>query len=106
MYEETTPANMLRRWAVRRTAREAEYLAAPSRHMAEMVSASVRRPCAVLAWGVDHSIFFPADSPGKEILCVADFKAYKRHDLIIDAWIRLVPPRPLLRFVGNPDVDK
>jgi glycosyltransferase involved in cell wall biosynthesis len=106
MYESRTPANLLRQWAVRHTAREAEYLAAPSRHMAEMVSASVERPCAVLPWGVDHRIFSPAAFPGKEILCVADFKAYKRHDLVVEAWLRLPTPRPPLRFVGNPDVDR
>ncbi len=105
MYESRTPMNILRQWAVRRTARESEYLAAPSRHMADMVSASVERSCGVLLWGVDHSIFSPAPSPGDEILCVADFKAYKRHDLVIEAWRRLQPPRPTLRFVGNPDVD-
>lgn len=105
MYESDGPANALRRWAVRRTASEDAYLAAPSRHMAEMVVASVGRPCDVLAWGVDHSIFFPAASPGEEILCVGDFKAYKRHDLVLDAWRRLPAPRPRLRLVGNPDVE-
>jgi D-inositol-3-phosphate glycosyltransferase len=106
MYEAGTPANLLRQWAARRTARKAEYLAAPSRDMADMVSASVGQPCVVLPWGVDHSIFSPAASPGDEILCVADFKAYKRHDLVIEAWLRLRAPRPPLRFVGNPDVDR
>jgi glycosyltransferase involved in cell wall biosynthesis len=105
MYESRTQANRLRQWAVRRTAREAEYLAAPSRAMADLVSASVKRPCAALPWGVDHNIFSPADSPGEEILCVADFKAYKRHDLVIEAWLRLATPRPPLSFVGNPDVE-
>ena len=106
MYESDSPANRLRRWAARRTVSEAAYLAAPSHHMADMVSASVGRPCAVLVWGVDHSIFFPAASPGEEILCVGDFKAYKRHDLVVEAWLRLPSPRPRLRLVGNPDVDR
>jgi glycosyltransferase involved in cell wall biosynthesis len=105
MYESNSPANLLRRWAVRRTAREADHLSAPSRYMADMVSASAKRPCAVEPWGVDHRIFSPAASAGEEILYVADFKAYKRHDLIIEAWLRLPTPRPLLRFVGNPDVE-
>jgi glycosyltransferase involved in cell wall biosynthesis len=105
MYESRTPANRLRRFAVRRTAREAEYLAAPSRLMADLVSASVGRPCAVLPWGVDHSAFSPSAHPGEEILCVADFYAHKRHDLLIDAWLRLRSPRPRLRLVGNPAVD-
>jgi glycosyltransferase involved in cell wall biosynthesis len=105
MYESGGPANALRRWAARRTASEDAYLAAPSRYMADMVAASVGRPCDVLAWGVDHSAFFPAASPGEEILCVGDFKTYKRHDLVVDAWRRLPTPRPRLRLVGNPDVE-
>jgi glycosyltransferase involved in cell wall biosynthesis len=105
MYESKNPTNLLRQWAARRTARDADYLAAPSRHMAEMVSASTGQPCNVLPWGVDHSTFFPAPSSGDEILCVADFKAYKRQDLVVEAWRRLSSPRPCLRFVGNPDVD-
>jgi glycosyltransferase involved in cell wall biosynthesis len=105
MYERHTPANRLRQAAVRRTAGSAAYLAAPSRIMAEMVSASVGRECAVAPWGIDHGDFSPAAAPGSEILCVADFKAYKRHDLVLDAWLRLPSPRPSLRLVGNPDVE-
>jgi glycosyltransferase involved in cell wall biosynthesis len=106
MYEQPTPANRLRQIAVRRTAENAEYLAAPSRIMANMVSASVGRDCAVAPWGVDHTDFFPAPVPGSEILCVADFKAYKRHDLVLEAWLGLPSPRPPLRLVGNPEVDR
>ncbi|HWG08654.1 MAG TPA: glycosyltransferase family 1 protein [Solirubrobacteraceae bacterium] len=105
MYETSTGANLLRRWAVRRTAREATYLAAPSGLMAGLVSSSVGRPCAVLPWGVDHGVFSPATTAGSEILCVGDFYAHKRHDLLIDAWLLLRAPRPVLRLVGNPDVD-
>jgi glycosyltransferase involved in cell wall biosynthesis len=105
MYESSSPTNLLRQWAARRTARQADYLAAPSRHMADMVSASTGQSCNVLPWGVDHSVFFPAPFSGDEILCVADFKAYKRQDLVVEAWLRLSAPRPGLRFVGNPDVD-
>jgi glycosyltransferase involved in cell wall biosynthesis len=105
MYEKRTAANLLRRWAVRRTAREAEYLAAPSRSMADLVSASTGRECAVVPLGVDHSIFSPSFDAGEEILCVADFYAHKRHDLILDAWLRLPSPRPRLRLVGNSGVD-
>src|ERR671934_102961 len=74
-----------------------------ARHLARSPTVST---VAVLPWGVDHSVFSPAASPGDEILCVADFKAYKRHDLIVEAWLRLRAPRPALRFVGNPDVDR
>jgi glycosyltransferase involved in cell wall biosynthesis len=105
MYESRTAANLARRWAVRRTAHQAMYLAAPSRSMADLASASAGRECAVVPLGVDHSVFAPAADPGEEILCVADFYAHKRHDLILDAWLRLCSPRPCLRFVGNPAVD-
>lgn len=105
MYEDRTAANLLRRWAVRRTAREAEYLAAPSRSMADLASASIGRECAVVPLGVDHGVFSPSTDVGEEILCVADFYAHKRHDLILDAWLRLPLPRPRLRLVGNSSVD-
>lgn len=105
MYESRTIANLVRRWAVRRTARQVEYLAAPSRAMADLVSASVGSECAVVPLGVDHSVFSPVADPGDEILCVADFYAHKRHDLLLDAWLLLASPRPVLHLVGNPAVD-
>jgi glycosyltransferase involved in cell wall biosynthesis len=105
MYESPTAANALRKWAVRRTAREARYVAAPSRMMAELATTSIGRECAVVPLGVDHEVFTPAPEAGDEILCVADFYPHKRHDLIIDTWLHLSSPRPRLRFVGNPDVD-
>jgi glycosyltransferase involved in cell wall biosynthesis len=105
MYETPTLANAVRRWSVRRTGRRASYLAAPSRAMADLVTASVGRQCAVVPLGVDHRVFFPVSETGAEILCVADFYAHKRHDLILDFWLALPPPRPLLRLVGNPAVD-
>lgn len=105
MYEVGGAANRLRRRAARRTGREATYLVAPSRMMADLVSASVGRPCAVVPWGVDHHVFVPAPQPGIEILCVGDFYAHKRHDLLLDAWLLLPAPRPPLRLIGDPRVD-
>jgi glycosyltransferase involved in cell wall biosynthesis len=105
MYESDGPANVLRRWAVRRTSRRADHLAAPSRYMADLVSASTGRECAVVALGVDHEVFAPAEEAGERILCVADFYAHKRHDLLLDAWLLLPAPRPVLHLVGNPAVD-
>jgi glycosyltransferase involved in cell wall biosynthesis len=105
MYERRTAANAVRRWAVRRTAGTASYLAAPSRAMASLVTASLGRPCEVVPLGVDHSLFSPTRRVGTEILCVADFYAHKRHDLLIDIWASLPAPRPLLRLVGDPAVD-
>jgi glycosyltransferase involved in cell wall biosynthesis len=105
MYEKHTPANIVRRWAVRLTARHADYLVAPTRYVADLVSASTRRECVVMPLGVDHGVFAPASDPGSEILCVADFYAHKRHDLILKAWLLLPSPRPRLRFVGDPAAD-
>jgi glycosyltransferase involved in cell wall biosynthesis len=105
MYETQSAPNAVRRWAVRRSARRAVYVAAPSQFMADLVSASTRVACAVVPWGVDHEVFSPAHEPGQDVLCVADFYAHKRHDLLLDAWLRLPTPRPRLRLIGNPAVD-
>lgn len=105
MYENDGAADRLRRWAVRHTARRACYVAAPSRYMADLVSASTGRECTVAPLGVDHDVFAPAADAGEEILCVADFYAHKRHDLLLDAWLLLPAPRPVLHLVGNPAVD-
>ncbi|HEX5224571.1 MAG TPA: glycosyltransferase [Solirubrobacteraceae bacterium] len=105
MYETDTAANRLRRRATRRTVRDASYLAAPSSMMAGLVSDYLGRPCAVLPLGVDHQAFTPADPPGEEVLCVADFYAHKRHDVLLDAWASLPAPRPRLRLIGDPAVD-
>lgn len=105
MYESASSANSLRRWAVRRTARDGATLVAPSRHMADLVSISTGCECLVVPLGVDHSVFRPGSDRGREILCVADFYAHKRHDVVLDAWLRLAPPRPRLRLVGDPSVD-
>jgi glycosyltransferase involved in cell wall biosynthesis len=104
MFERRSAANAVRRVAVRRTARRAVYVAAPSGAMADLVSAAIGRECAVAALGVDHSIFRPADAPGEEILCVADFYPHKRHELLLDAWLHLGEARPRLRLIGNPAV--
>lgn len=106
MYEHRSPLNLLRRWAVRRTARHADYVAAPSRTMADLASSSIARECMVAPLGVDHGVFAPVAEVGHELLCVADFYAHKRHDLIIDAWLALPHPRPRLRLVGNTTVDE
>jgi D-inositol-3-phosphate glycosyltransferase len=105
MYESDGAANLLRRWAVRRTVRSADYVAAPSRYMADLASASTGRECAVVPLGVDHGVFAPIEDAGERILYVADFYAHKRHDLLLDAWLLLPAPRPVLHLVGNPSVD-
>jgi glycosyltransferase involved in cell wall biosynthesis len=107
MYEQASAANVLRRWAVRRTVRAEAEIVAPSRYMATLAAASIGRECSVVPLGVDHSVFHPDPNAarGAEILCVADFYSHKRHDIVLEAWLRLTPPRPLLRLVGNPAVD-
>jgi glycosyltransferase involved in cell wall biosynthesis len=105
MYERRTAANVVRRWAVRRTVRKADYVAAPSQAVADLASVSIGRRCEVVALGVDHEVFSPVDAPGEEILCVADFYRHKRHDVVLDAWLHLTSPRPRLRFIGSTAVD-
>jgi glycosyltransferase involved in cell wall biosynthesis len=105
MFECETVANRIRRWAVRRTNRRARFVAAPSRAMADLVAHEAQRECVVIPLGVDHSVFSPAAADGSELLCVADFYAHKRHDLLLDAWRLLRAPRPRLRLIGNPSVD-
>jgi glycosyltransferase involved in cell wall biosynthesis len=105
MFETKTTANAVRRWAVRRTAHKASFVAAPSRATAKLVSASIGRACAVAPLGVDHTVFVARAQPGETLLCVADFYAHKRHDLILDAWLLLPSPRPALHLIGNPAVD-
>jgi glycosyltransferase involved in cell wall biosynthesis len=105
MYERTTPLTLLRRWAVRRTARGGAHLIAPSGMMAALVSSSAGIRCSALPWGIDHEVFTPPVEAGAEVLCVGDFYAHKRHDLVLAAWCRLAAPRPLLRLIGNAAVD-
>jgi glycosyltransferase involved in cell wall biosynthesis len=105
MYERRSPGTLMRRRVVRRTAHWDAVLVAPSRLMADLVTESAGWGCAVLPWGVDHDVFRPAGAPGEEILCVADFYAHKRHDLLLAAWGRLRAPRPRLRLIGDPAVD-
>ena len=72
--------------------------------MAALASRALGTRVAVVPFGVDHTRFAPADEQGDEILCVADFYPHKRHDVVVDAWAALPPPRPPLRLIGNPDV--
>jgi glycosyltransferase involved in cell wall biosynthesis len=107
MYESNNLGARLRRRAVAWAARRpSTILAAPSDALAAHIYSSTGRPCTTVRHGVDRSIFHPAESTGEELLCVADFYPHKRHDLVIAAWQGLTPPRPTLRLVGDPDVDR
>lgn len=92
----------VRRIAMRRTRRFAVASYVPSTGMQALVGSP---PAKVVPLGVDREVFRPQETPGDELLYVADFYAHKRHDLVLDAWQRLAEPRPRLRLVGNPEVD-
>lgn len=97
------PGSLVRRGAIARTSRQASAVYVPSTHVAQLVGGGART--RVVPLGVDRARFIPADNPGHELLCVADFYRHKRHDLILDAYEQLAQPRPVLRLIGNPAVD-
>lgn len=99
------PGARLRRWAIRRSARHAAVLHAPTAAQAQLLRAVTDRPVRVVPHGVDHELFRPTSGPGDEILYVADFYAHKRHDLVIEAWRGLPPERPVLRLIGDPQPE-
>jgi glycosyltransferase involved in cell wall biosynthesis len=106
MFARGGAANALRRLAVRRTAFRGAAVLVPSRAMAELVDEAIGRQPAVVPLGVDHARFRPATEPGTELLCVADFYRHKRHDVLLDAWAAIPSPRPRLRLIGDPIVDR
>jgi glycosyltransferase involved in cell wall biosynthesis len=105
MFEQGGAANQLRRWAVRRTARSADHVLVPSKGMAALVRKGIGVSAEVVPFGIDHARFRPASEPGTDVLCVADFYRHKRHDVLLDAWAALSPPRPRLRLIGDGRVD-
>jgi glycosyltransferase involved in cell wall biosynthesis len=105
MFERGGSANQLRRWAVRRTSHAAEHVLVPSKVMAARVAEVIGVRAEVVPLGVDHARFRPARKLGTEVLCVADFYRHKRHDVLLDAWAALPPPRPRLRLIGDVRVD-
>jgi glycosyltransferase involved in cell wall biosynthesis len=103
-YEERcSVAAAVRRSAFARTARAAVATYVPSTHAASLVHdlPHVR----VVPLGVDRHAFAPTDRTGPELLYVSDFYAHKCHELILAAYSGLASPRPVLRFIGNPDVE-
>ena len=106
IFERRGAANRVRRWAVSRTARSAAHVLVPSKAMAALVMEALDERPEVVPLGVDHMRFRPASPPGTELLCVADFYRHKRHDVLLDAWATLPPPRPPLRLIGDPRVDR
>jgi glycosyltransferase involved in cell wall biosynthesis len=97
-------ANRLRRMLIRRTSAWAASIVVPSVEMQRLVEAKTNRPAEVVPLGIDRAVFGPAQSPGRDVLCVADFYPHKRHDLVLDIWQALDAPRPRLRLIGNPEV--
>jgi glycosyltransferase involved in cell wall biosynthesis len=106
MFARGGTANAIRRWAARRTAQRAAHVLVPSRAMAAIVAEELGRRPEVVPFGVDHARFQPAADSGTDILCVADFYRHKRHDLLLEAWAALPAPRPRLRLIGAPEVDR
>jgi glycosyltransferase involved in cell wall biosynthesis len=94
---------LLQRWAITRTARRAHRLYVPSQAMADLIGWPEAR---IVPFGVDRDLFHPADTPGDEVLAVGDFYPHKRFELIVAAWSRLPEPRPTLRLIGNPAVNR
>jgi glycosyltransferase involved in cell wall biosynthesis len=106
IFERSGPGNRIRCWAVSRTARRAAHVLVPSRAMAALVREAVDQHPEVVPLGVDHTRFKPSSPPGTELLCVADFYRHKRHDVLLDAWAALPSPRPPVRLIGDPRVDR
>jgi D-inositol-3-phosphate glycosyltransferase len=74
--------------------------------MADLVEDAVGRRPEVVPRGVDHARFRPRAQTGSDLLYVADFYRHKRHDVLLDAWAALPSPRPRLRLIGDPTVDR
>ena len=73
--------------------------------MSSLAQSVLGVPAKVVPWGVDHATFTPGSESGSEVLCVGDFYAHKRHELVLAAWSRLRSPRPPLRLIGSSRVD-
>jgi len=105
MFEERGTGNRIRRWATRRTSRQAARVLVPSLAMAGLVEREIGRPVGVVPHGVNHQLFGPSKKLGNEILYVADFYPHKRHLLLVAAWESLDLPRPTLHLIGDSRVD-
>jgi glycosyltransferase involved in cell wall biosynthesis len=97
-----TIGDVLRRKAIARTARRAHRIYTPSREMARLLGWPGVK---VVPHGIDRTLLQPAARPGKEVLAVGDFYRHKRYDLVLEAWAGIPDPRPVLRLIGNPEVD-
>lgn len=97
-------AAALRRWATRHTAQRARATFVPSEHVRDLVRDTAR--VRVVPLGVDRTRFRPAAQLGTELLCVADFYPHKHHRLLLEMHRRLPEPRPVLRLIGDPAVDR
>ena len=105
MFESPGRLDGIRRRAMARTAGFGARFATPTTAMADLVAGALGVTPAVIPYGVERDVFFPAAQAGTEIICVADFYPHKRHDILLDAWAGLNSPRPTLRLLGDPSVD-
>jgi glycosyltransferase involved in cell wall biosynthesis len=92
----------LRRWAMRRTARQSTVIHAPTEAQAKLLREQIGGNVRIMPHGVDPALFTPAANVGTDVLYVSDFHAHKRHDLMIAAWTCMPAPRPRLRLIGDP----
>lgn len=95
--------SMLRRVAIGQTSRRAAAVYVPSSHVEGLVGGAPN--VRVVPLGVDRSVFKPKGAPGSDLLYVADFYPHKHHEVILRAYEALGRPRPVLRLIGNPEVD-
>ena len=102
-FEGRSRTGNLRRLAIAHTVTRSLAVYVPTRHMHDLLGV---RTAKVVPWGVNRSLFRPVDRMGTEVLCVGDFYPHKRHDLVLAAWLRLSEPRPVLRVIGNPAVNR
>lgn len=105
MFERPGGSNRVRQWAIRRTVRSGAGVIVPSQGMARLAAIGGRSP-DVVPHGLNHYAFRPAARPGQDVLCVADFYPHKRHDIVLAAWAALPEPRPRLRLIGDPSVNR
>lgn len=94
----------VRRWATGYTARSAHAIFVPSDHVRSHLQTLPRVRTVPL--GVDRRRFRPDGRTRDEVLCVADFYPHKHHQLLLDMHQRLSEPRPTLRLIGDPAVDR
>jgi glycosyltransferase involved in cell wall biosynthesis len=94
----------LRVWDVR-TANGVDVLLANSSHVARRIRKAYRRDAEILHPPVDTSVFVPGERKEDFYLTVSRLEAYKRVDLLIDAF-RSMPDRRLFVIGDGPEMRR